>query len=87
MSENKAQALPPSLPPRVGPLNTAQRVRAELARVYKDARQGTISTQDASRLAFILTALYKVIEGSDLERRIEQLEKAHAQIENSPRSY
>jgi hypothetical protein len=60
----------------VGPLTTLSRVRAELARVYKDARQGTIETADASRLAFILVSLGKLIEQSDLEARMADIEKA-----------
>jgi hypothetical protein len=71
--EGKKQPLDPL--PHVGPLTNVRHVRAELARVYRDARTGEIDTRDASRLAFILTALYRVIEGSEIERRLEKLEE------------
>lgn len=67
---------PPPLPPKVGPLTTLTRVRAELARVYKDARQGLVSTPDASRLAFVLMSLAKLIEQTDLETRMAAIERA-----------
>ena len=74
-----------SYPPRtIGPLDNLKAVRRELSRVYKDSRQGRIPTSDGTRLAFILTAIAKVIEQSDLERRVEALERGvahHAQPE------
>jgi hypothetical protein len=65
-----------SPPPRIGSLTTVRNVREELARVYKDARRGVIETQDASRLAFILMTLFRVIEGGELEERMNKLEQA-----------
>jgi hypothetical protein len=56
-------------------LSTLAHVRVELARVYRDARHGVISTADAGRLAFVLTQTAKVIEGCDLERRLRLLER------------
>ena len=70
------QSLTPSPPPRVGPLNTMTRVREEMARVYKQARRGELSTSDASRLTFILSAIARLIEGSDLEQRLVGVERA-----------
>lgn len=61
--------------PRVGRLNSLAGVRLELTRVYRDARQGKIPTQEASRLTFILSVIARVIEGSELERRVEALER------------
>ena len=73
MSDSTQQPVTP--PPRVGPLNTVRRVREELAKVYKDARTSKIRTEDASRLAFILMTLYRVIEGGELEQRLATIEK------------
>jgi hypothetical protein len=56
-------------------LNTLKDVRRELARLYRDARSGTIATQDATRLAYLLDRLAHVIEGGLLEQRIEVLER------------
>jgi translation elongation factor EF-1beta len=53
----------------------------EMQRVYRDARQGKISTASGSRLAFMLTAIAKLIEGSDHEARMQQVEEQLRQIE------
>lgn len=65
-------------PPRLRlPLATAQDVRRELARLYRDGKSGQRDIQDVSRLANVLQILCRVIEDSDLEKRIETLEEAH----------
>ncbi len=61
-------------PPRTA-LTRLEHVRDELARVYRQARTGKIETQEATRLTYILVALSKVIENSDLEERIRTLER------------
>lgn len=70
-------------PTRVRRLNSLAGVRRELCKLYWDAREGQIPTQDASRLAFILSALARIIESGELVRRIERLEEA---IENDART-
>ena len=55
-------------------LSSIDDCRKELARVYRDARHGNIDTADASRLAFILGHIAKLIEIGDLEKRLEALE-------------
>jgi len=52
------------------------RIREEMARLYKQTRRGAVSPADASRLAFVLMNLAKLIEGSDFEKRLELLEAA-----------
>ncbi len=52
-------------------------VRYEVSRVYREARQGSIPAQQATRLVYILTALASMIRDSDLEERIKQLEEHH----------
>ncbi len=49
-------------------------VRRELAKLYRKAERGQIPTADASRLAFILMSLGKVIETSTIEERLDALE-------------
>lgn len=71
-----------TLPPQKGQryrckLDTMQDVRREMAKVYREARSGLLDTQDATKLTWVLQAVGKVIEGSDLERRIEALERQH----------
>jgi hypothetical protein len=71
----KASGVPstPS-PPTVGKLDTLTRVRRQMTRLYKEARTGTLETQEATRLCFLLVSIAKLIESSDLERRIEAME-------------
>jgi hypothetical protein len=57
-------------------LDTMDRVRRELARLYRDGRDGERDTQDVSRLANVLAIIGRMIEGSDLEKRIAALEVA-----------
>lgn len=53
---------PPLYTPKPVRLTTVRHCRAELARVYNDARHGLIETSDASRLAFVLTSISKMLE-------------------------
>jgi hypothetical protein len=46
-----------------------------LARIYRDAKIGTREIGDVSKLANVLSILARVLEGSDLETRIEALER------------
>jgi hypothetical protein len=49
-------------------------VKRELARLYREAKSGRRDVADASRLGNLLAILGRLIEGADLERRIEELE-------------
>tara|TARA_R110002072_G_scaffold301401_1_gene481065 strand:- start:1494 stop:1679 length:186 start_codon:yes stop_codon:yes gene_type:complete len=55
-------------------LDTVQDARKEMSKLYREARAGKIDVQDASRLSNILMLIGRMIEGSDLERRLEALE-------------
>ena len=55
-------------------LDTMQDVRREMAKLYRESRSGLLEVQDATKLTWCLQAIGKVIEGSDLEKRIEALE-------------
>jgi hypothetical protein len=57
-------------------LQTINDVQSQLARLYREARAGSIRVEDASRLANILAILGRMIGDSDLEKRIAELEKA-----------
>jgi hypothetical protein len=61
-------------------LTTARGCRAELAAVYADARNNTgkIDWADAARAASVLQILTKMIEGGEIESRLEALETAYA---------
>ncbi len=56
-------------------LDTMQDVRREMAKVYRESRSGVVEIVDGTKLVWMLQAVGKVIEGSDLEKRIEILEK------------
>ena len=56
-------------------LDTLADVRREMAKVYREARTGLIDNQDATKQVWILQAIGKVIVESELEQRIEALEK------------
>jgi hypothetical protein len=54
-----------------------------MTRVYREARQGTLPTAEATRLIFMLTAIARLIESSDLEQRLEQVEVQLGNIHRS----
>lgn len=55
-------------------LTTLAEVRHEMSRVYRETRSGLIASGDGYKLTVMLQSIGKVIEGSDLEQRISQLE-------------
>jgi hypothetical protein len=46
-----------------------------MVKVYRETRQGTLDSQTASRLVFMLTAIAKLIEGGDFEKRLDDIEQ------------
>ena len=74
MTTSNEQSFLPT--PRVGRLTTLADVRGELSRVYRSARRGEIATQDLTRFSYSLSVLAKIIEQSDLEKRVLQLEES-----------
>lgn len=61
---------------RPGGLSTAGEIRRELARVYRDARQGLIDPGDGTKLAHMLSFLARLIQDTDFEARLQALEEA-----------
>ena len=71
----RVEPLPPARGKRYRcELDTLADVRREMAKVYREARSGLLDVQDASKFTWMLSSIGKVIEGSDLEKRIEALE-------------
>jgi hypothetical protein len=68
----------PSLPDvRVGKLDTLSALRDEMARLYRAARRTSGVNPDAAtaaKLAYLLTCIGRSLEGSEIERRIQELE-------------
>lgn len=68
-----------TLPPQRGKryrcqLDTMNDVKREMAKVYRECRSEIIDAQTGTKLTWMLQAVAKVIETSDLEKRIEALE-------------
>ena len=61
---------------RIGPLATVGGVVTELGRVYRLARRGEMDMTDAKSLTYVLREIRCALEASDIERRIEALERA-----------
>jgi hypothetical protein len=59
-------------------LATLTDVRRELGRVYRDMRKGKIASHDGTRYTYVLKAIADLIAQSDLEARIEALERLQA---------
>jgi len=55
-------------------LKTADDVRLELGKVYRDMRSGKIRMEDGTKLAFVLSQLNKAIETGIIESRMAALE-------------
>jgi hypothetical protein len=85
--EGKELSPTPPPPPKVGKLDSLRAVRIELTRVYRDMRRGKIPSYEGTRLAFVLTAIARVLEQSDLEARIERLESATAAAVHEERKH
>lgn len=68
------EVLPPT-PPRLRiPLRSADDVRRELARLYRQMKSGEIAPADGTKLAYVLNLLRQAIETGELETRIAVLE-------------
>jgi hypothetical protein len=57
-------------------LDSLQRVRLEMVAIYRAARDGERDVGDASKLMNMLALIGRIIEGGELEQRLEALEKA-----------
>lgn len=55
-------------------LRDAHAIRRELGSVYRDMRSGRITSQDGTRLAYVLDLMRKVYETAVLEDRVITLE-------------
>ena len=60
-------------------LKTLDQVRLEMAKVYRDSRQGRVDVADGAKLVFMLSQIGKLIELSELEQRVQALEDRRGQ--------
>ncbi len=56
-------------------LTSVRDCSAELGKLYREARANKVNVADASRLANILAIVARILSDSELEARIEALEK------------
>ena len=71
-----SNALVPTPSRRIN-LKTLSHVRREMAFVYREMRVGAIESQDGTRFVYVLAQIGKMVEQTDLERRVAQLEAKH----------
>ena len=71
--------LPPT--PRIN-LSTAEDIRREMSRVYREARANELDTRVAGRLVYMLGQIAKAYEIEVIEERLAALEEANL---NKPR--
>lgn len=62
-------------PPYKIRLHTADDVRLEMARVYREMRGGSLDVKKGGSFVYVLGQIGKMIEVSIIEKRVEQLEK------------
>lgn len=60
---------------RKAQLDRLEGVRVEMARVYRSVESGQRDSQEGTRLVYMLTQIAKVLELTEIERRLEQLEE------------
>jgi hypothetical protein len=71
---NVGNPTPPAKPMARIRLSTVGDVAKEYRKLYREARAGVISTGEASKLGYLLSALANILATSDLEQRLEKLE-------------
>lgn len=59
-------------------LETAAHCRRELARIYRETRRGELKPETATKLAYLIDLTSRIIERSELEKRVEQLEAGNS---------
>lgn len=69
--------LPPKAPPKLKrvKLGNIKAIRAELAAVYRAVRRGEMDTGTGTRLTYILTQLANLTMDSQIEERLNELER------------
>lgn len=67
-------ALVPTPGRRKPQLTSLEGVRVEMARVYREMESGKRDSQEGSRLVFVLGQIGKVLELTEIERRLDALE-------------
>jgi len=62
-----------------GPLDTSRRVRREMGRCYREARNGELEAQELRSFVYALSEIRKAISESEFELRLDAVEDRVAQ--------
>ena len=65
--------------PRIN-LSTTEDIRREMGRVYREARNKKLPTNEATRLTYILTQILRATEVYLLEQRLSALELTNSGV-------
>jgi hypothetical protein len=92
LQEKRLLALVPAPQRRKAQLDRLEGVRREMSRVYRDMESGKRDSQDGSRLVYVLTQIAKVLELTEIERRLDLLQfdqrtKQRTRRASRPRSF
>ncbi len=52
-------------------------IKSEMGRLYRSGRAGNLPLESMTKLASVLAIMARLIEGSELEKRVEQIEASH----------
>ena len=63
--------------PRIN-LSTAEDIRREMGRVYREVRGGILPANEATKLTYILTQILRATEVYILEERLTAIELTHS---------
>lgn len=66
------------LPPRTPRLDTGDRVRCELARIYRLARAGHLQWEAATKAAHILFSLHRMLDAATLDQLADRVARLEA---------
>lgn len=75
LETSETGGLPSGRPPPRLNLATGEDIKREMARVYRETRNGRIEATDATKLVFILTQILRAHEVACIEKRLAYLEK------------
>ena len=62
--------------PRIN-LATSEDIRREMAKVYRETRCNKIMPSNGTKLVYMLINILKAYEGTEIEKRLTDLELAH----------
>ncbi len=77
-------AIVPTPKRRRAQLDRLEGVRSEMSRVYREMESGKRDSQDGSRLVYVLTQIAKILELTEIERRLIRLEEHHGKVRGAP---